>query len=330
MRDILETLLQWQAAGERIALATVIETWGSSPRQPGAKMALTASGKMCGSVSGGCVEGAVVEEGLTVLETNTSKLLHFGVADETAWEVGLACGGSMEVFVQPLDSALLMQVAELFKDNHSFALVTPLTASGQTRLEPDQAEPASASVIQNYLAAGKTGRAKLPTENSEVFIEALLPPPMLVVVGGVHVTIALVSLAKVLGFYTVVVDPRTAFGTAERFAQADKLVNEWPDDGLRQIGLTRNTAVAVLTHDPKLDDPGLLVALASEAFYVGALGSKTTQAKRRERLLAAGLTEAQLQRLYGPIGLDLGGRTPEEIALAILAQIVAARNGART
>jgi xanthine dehydrogenase accessory factor len=190
------------------------------------------------------------------------------------------------------------------------------------------------------LAAGRSARAPLalPAAGApavgapaqmpvEVFVDVLLPSPTLVIVGGVHIAIALASLAKTLGYRTIVVDPRKAFGTETRFPHVDRLIQAWPDEALQEVGLTRSTAVAMLTHDPKLDDPGLRVALPSPAFYVGALGSRNTQARRRQRLLDEGLTEAQLDRLHGPIGLDLGARTPEEVALSVMAEIVAARNG---
>jgi xanthine dehydrogenase accessory factor len=165
-------------------------------------------------------------------------------------------------------------------------------------------------------------------EDVEAFMEVILPPPTLIAVGGVHITIALMALAKTLGYRTVVVDPRSAFGSEERFPQVDELIRSWPDEAFRQIPLTRSTAIAMLTHDPKLDDPALKIALPSPAFYVGALGSKTTQSKRCQRLLEDGLTEEQLNRLHGPIGLEIGAGTPEEIAISIMAEIVAARNNA--
>jgi xanthine dehydrogenase accessory factor len=186
------------------------------------------------------------------------------------------------------------------------------------------------AAAREVLAAGQPKQVSLPHANTEVelFVDVLLPSPTLIAVGGVHIAIALAALARTLGYRTIIVDPRRTFGSEPRFPHVDQLIQEWPDDALKQIGLTRSTAVAMLTHDPKLDDPGLLMALPSPAFYVGALGSSKTQAKRRQRLLEAGLTEAQLARLHGPIGLDIGAQTPEEIALAVMAQIVAARNGA--
>jgi xanthine dehydrogenase accessory factor len=180
---------------------------------------------------------------------------------------------------------------------------------------------------QAALAEGRSRRVDLPGETPvELFVEALRPSPTLAIVGGVHIAVALTALARTLGYRTIVVDPRRAFGNAERFAHAERVVQAWPDQALGEIGLTASTAVAVLTHDPKLDDPALRAALPSPAFYVGALGSKATQEKRRRRLLEAGVSEAQLARLHAPIGLELGGRSPEEIALAVMAQIVAERN----
>lgn len=339
MRDLLLTLDAWLAQAQPVALATVIQTWGSSPRQAGAKMASTPPSHMVGSVSGGCIEGAVVEASLETLATGQPQLLHFGVADETAWEVGLACGGSIEVFVQPLDPGFYRVVREQMAQTVPFASVTIVRGSAallgkslilnetQTlwgTLAPDLAQLAQ-TAAQAALRSEQTQRMQL-TPEIELFIEVVLPPLTLIIVGGVHIAIALAALAKPLGYRTVVVDPRRAFGNDLRFPHVDELVQAWPDEALQRLALNRSTAVALLTHDPKFDDPGLLVALPSPAFYVGALGSRKTQEARRARLLEMGLTEAHLQRLHGPIGLDLGARTPEEIALSILAEIVATRN----
>lgn len=334
MRDVLADIERWLAAGEAVALATVVQTWGSSPRAVGAKMAVTASGRMAGSVSGGCVEGAVVEASQTVLQTGRPQLLHFGVADESAWEVGLACGGSLDVFVQPLAPDLLRGWADWLRAGRSFAAASLVTGPAELLGQGLLVDEAGAAVgplmlaeapARAALSAGQSGR--IPTPVGDVFIEVVTPAPTLIAVGGVHISVALTALAKTLGYATVVVDPRKAFGSAERFPHVDRLIQKWPDEALREAGLTRGTAVALLTHDPKLDDPGLLAALPSPAFYVGALGSARTQAARRARLLAQGLPTEQVDRLRGPIGLDLGGRTPEEVALAILAEVVAARNG---
>ena len=339
MRDILSDLDNWRAENKSIALATVIQTWGSSPRGVGAKMALTPDGGITGSVSGGCVEGAVFEEGVGVLKSNRPKLLHFGVADETAWEVGLACGGSIDIFVEPLDTELFSSLHTVLVEERPAVLVTvvrgPDEVLGGKILVEDNGkiiesfhntlDEVPLNLVKETLAQGESRRSML-TEEIEVFMEVILPPPTLIAVGGVHITIALMALAKTLGYHTVVIDPRDAFGNEKRFPDVDQLIPLWPDEAFQQIPITGSTAIAMLTHDPKLDDISLKIALPSSAFYVGALGSNTTQAKRRKRLLDDGLTEKQLNRLHGPIGLEIDASTPEEIAMSIMAEIVAARN----
>lgn len=342
MRDVLSDIDRWRARGDPIALATVIQTWGSAPRAVGAKMAMTAAGEITGSVSGGCVEGATFETGVQVLKTARPQLLHFGVADDTAWEVGLACGGTIEVFVEPLDGEWYAALRDCLAAERSAAAVTvvrgPEQMLGRKLLLFDDgqaretigagADEWALAAARAALAAGRSERVPLPlSEPAEIFVEVYLPSPTLVIVGGVHIAIALASLAKTLGYRTIVVDPRKAFGSQTRFPHVDRLIHAWPDEALNEIGLTRSTAVAMLTHDPKLDDPALKSVLPGPAFYVGALGSRQTQERRRQRLLAEGLTEEQLNRLHGPIGLDLGAQTPEEVALAVMAEIVAARNG---
>jgi xanthine dehydrogenase accessory factor len=339
MRDILSDLDRWREDQKSIALATVIQTWGSSPRRAGAKMALTPDGNITGSVSGGCVEGAVYEAGIDVLKSNRPQLLHFGVADETAWEVGLACGGSIDIFVKPLDIEIFNALRSILMEEQSAVVVTvvrgPEEILGREILVKEDGSVIGTlnekwdkrvlDLARETLEESESRRVML-NEDMEVFIEVILPPPTLIAVGGVHITIALMALAKTLGYRTVVVDPRSAFGNQERFPNVDRLIQRWPEEAFQEIPLTRSTAVAMLTHDPKLDDPALRIALPSQAFYVGALGSKTTQAKRRQRLLDDGLTEEQLNRLHGPIGLEIGAETPEEIAISIMAEVVAARN----
>ena len=339
MRDILPDIDTWRAENKSIALATVVQTWGSSPRRAGAKMALTPDGNITGSVSGGCVEGAVFDTGIDVLKSNRPQLLHFGVADETAWEVGLACGGSIDIFVKPLDVEIFSSLRSLLLDEKSAVLVTVIRGPDEilgremlmredgtvTGTIQDEVNEQVKDLARDTLAGGESRRALL-NEGVEVFVEVISPPPTLVAVGGVHITIALMALAKTLGYRTVVVDPRSAFGNEARFPHVDQLIQSWPQEAFQQIPMNRSTAVAMLTHDPKLDDPALKIAVPSPAFYVGALGSRTTQAKRRQRLLDDGLTQEQLDRLHGPIGLDIGAGTPEEIAISIMAEIVAARN----
>jgi len=339
MRDILPDLDRWCSENKPIALATVIQTWGSSPRRAGAKMATTLDGGITGSVSGGCVEGAVFEEGVEALKKNQPKLLHFGVADETAWEVGLACGGSIDIFVKPFDTEYFKSLRSILVEEQSAVNLTIVRGPNEilgkemlvrddgliTGLFGDHLHEVALKIANETLATGESRRAML-NEEVEVFAEAILPPPTLIAVGGVHITIALMALAKTLGYRTVVIDPRTAFANEERFPNVDQLISLWPEDAFQQIPITRSTAIATLTHDPKLDDPALKIALPSHAFYVGALGSKTTQSKRRQRLLGEGLTEDQLNRLHGPIGLEIGAVTPEEIAMSIMAEIVSTWN----
>ena len=333
MRDILPDIDRWLEAGEAVALATVVETWGSAPRSPGGKMAATASGRIAGSVSGGCVEGAVVEACRETLRTGRPRLLRFGVADETAWSVGLACGGTVEVFVERLDPDFYARARREILSGRTFGSAVAISgpeedlgrrfASGEP--PRDRLGESAAAALREIVAEGRSRR--VAAGGAELFVDVERPAPTLVVVGGVHIAIPLVALARSLGFRTVVVDPRESFANPDRFPTADRLVLLWPDRALAEIGVDDSTAIAVLTHDPKLDDPALTAGLASRAFYVGALGSRRTQQKRRERLLAAGVPEERLARLRAPIGLPLGGRSPEEIALAILAEIVAVRNG---
>ena len=320
-----------------MALATVIQTWGSAPRRVGSKMAVTADGQFAGSVSGGCVENAVIEAALDSIQTDRARLLHFGVADETAWEVGLACGGSLDIFVQPLEGSFFPVLRAAWADETPSVHITVIRGSEHllareilvredgtvTGTLGHHRQQKAVELARDVLLRGKSERVMLD-EETELFLALISPPPTLIAVGGVHITIALMSLAKTLGFRTVVIDPRSVWGSEERFPQVDQLIQAWPDEAFQQLKIRRGTAIAMLTHDPKLDDPALKIALNSPAFYVGALGSRTTNAKRRARLLNEGLTEEQLSRLHAPIGLDLGAETPEEIALAIMSQVVSA------
>ncbi len=339
MRDIFSDLNEWFASQEQVAQATVIQTWGSSPRQAGAKMAITASGKITGTVSGGCVEGAVVEAGMEVISSGRPKLLHFGVSDEDAWEVGLACGGEIEVFVEPLDRARYDFLRPAITENHPAATITVISGPEEqvglrTALRfSEEDSPISYgddldqdihSAVKEVLAEEKPKRLPLP-DGSEVFIDLILPALTLIIVGGSHIAIPLTEIAKTLDYQTILIDPRKAFGNQTRFPQVDRIFQAWPKEAFAEITLTSSAAVVTLTHDPKIDDPALIIALSSPAFYVGALGSRQTQEKRRQRLLRQGLSVEQADKLHGPIGLDLGGRAPEEIALATMAQIVKAR-----
>lgn len=338
MREVIDSIDTWLANGEAVALATVVQTWGSAPRREGAKMALTPAGHIAGSVSGGCVEGAVFEAGVEVLSTGRAQLLSFGVADETAWDVGLACGGKIRVFVEPLDSELYQKLRQTIEDDRPGARATVIAGAdalvGKTlfldgremngNTLPDEMVSDVREATGIALAQGRPGHVTL--KSTELFIDVLLPAPTLILVGGVHIAIALAQMARTLGFRTIVIDPRRAFGSDARFPDVDRLIQAWPDKAFTDLDLNQSTAVVMLTHDPKIDDPALKTVLPSSAFYIGALGSTRTHEKRRGRLLAASVPEAQVNRIHAPIGLDIGAQTPEEIAVAVLAEIVAARH----
>ncbi len=332
MKEIILDVDAWLAQEQTsVALATVIHTWGSAPRKIGAKMAFTAGGALCGSVSGGCVEGAVIEAGREVLASGAPQLLHFGVADETAWEVGLACGGVIDVFVEPLDPEAYALLREMTMQDHAGACVTVLRGPdelvGRKWIEERNGRSLiqlpSAITAQLSALPANTQRLQL-SDDLEIFVEQFRPAPTLIMVGGVHIAVALTSMAKTLGFRTIVIDPRRAFGSDDRFPHADQLFSLWPQKAFAQLEITPETAVALLTHDPKIDDPALEIVLPSAAFYVGALGSRKTHAKRIERLQQKGVDAAQINRIHAPIGLDLNAQTPEEIALSVLAEIVQA------
>jgi len=341
MRDILPDLIRWREHDFPIALATVVQTWGSSPRPAGAKMAINSDGEITGSVSGGCVESAVAEEGLQVLKDGRPRLLHFGVADETAWQVGLACGGSLDVFVERLDPDHFEFVRQLVEAEAPAATVTvvkgppamvgrklSLSTEDPSRRLGDLNSGLDQPAVERARQTKQSEMAELAGSEQPVqaFIDVLPPPPTLVIVGGAHIAIPLAELAKTMGYRTVIVDPRRAFATEARFPGVDRLIPAWPGEAFREFPLTKSTAVVTLSHDPKIDEPALALALPSAAFYVGALGSRTTQAKRLKRLRERGLSGADLDRLYGPVGLDLAAESPEEIALSIMAQIIATRN----
>ena len=308
---IPEIALDWHRAGRGAALATVIETWGSAPRQPGSQLAISGAGEIMGSVSGGCVEGAVVVEALDALADGTSRVLTFGVSDESAFAVGLACGGTIRVLVEPIGAG--MPEAMLRAITAARAARQPLaygvTPEGWARrlLRPAEAP--------DRFRADRSGM----TDSGE-FIALFNPPLRLAVIGAVHIAQALVPMAKLAGYDPVLIDPRDAFASAARFP-GTRIVTDWPDEALQAEGLDARTAVVTLTHDSKLDDPAILAALGSDCFYLGCLGSTRTHAKRLERLRAAGVTDGALARIHAPVGLDIGAKTPAEIALSVLAQI---------
>src|SRR2546427_6145476 len=308
MREVLNELNEWTREREEIAIATVIETWGSSPRPLGSKMLVTRSGKMAGSVSNGCIEGAVFEEAQKVLKSGAPKIAAFGVADDVAFEVGLACGGHIEVFIQPLSSVHRQLIAMLDRNE---------PATLRTNLITGEAE----------LIKGTPQGSELAKRDGHVFVEPFRRPAQLVIVGAIHIAHPLHRLAKLIGYRVTVVDARAKFATKERFPEADELIVAWPDEAMAKLDVDSSTYVVILTHDPKFDLPALRSVLTREPGYIGAIGSRKTNQNRFDALRREGFTEEQLSRVHGPIGLDLGGRGAEETALGILAEITAVRFG---
>ena len=410
MREIRDDVRRWLAAGEGVALAQVTKTWGSSPRVPGACMAVAADGRIAGSVSGGCIEGAIAQVALDCLDGHLSSLEKFHASTRRAQEVGLSCGGNIEVFVSPLDEALFACEDALIAADADYVRVTAVEEAAAAA-EPEAADvspapdaepspqaardadpsPASADSFRSgapfvglsFLLVGRASaeaalarldsaqtaglaRADVPGSADMVliapadagniavlapvaaavaarpltastghvveggldwFFARMLSKPQLVCIGGVHIAVRLCEIAHVLGYRTVVIDPRGIFATDERFPGVDELVHAWPQEAFKDIPLTASTAVCALTHDPKIDVPALLAALDSPAFYIGSLGRSTTQWARWRALREEGATDADIDRIFGPIGLDLRGREPAEIALSVMAEITAVRHG---
>lgn len=335
MQEVIQDIDKWLDENETVGLATVIQTWGSAPRKAGGKMAMTPSGKISGSVSGGCIEGAVFDEAVGSITSHQGKLLQFGVADETAWEVGLACGGNIRVFVEMLDPEIY-KAARAIIEHDRFGSIGTIVSSPTPglvglKLVTDKntviAGESHLEAAELALATMKSGKSELVqmADGSELFVEVFLPAPQLIMIGGVHIAVALAQMAKILGYQTVVVDPRKGFGNDERFPDVDKLIQKWPKTAFGEIKINENTAVALLTHDPKIDDPALHQVLDSAAFYIGALGSKKTHAKRVDRLREAGFNQTQIDKICAPIGLSINAQNPEEIALSVMAEIVKAR-----
>lgn len=346
MPDLFQDIQAWQAQGKPVALATVVWVSGSSLRPMGAKMAVTNTYDLAGSVTGGCVESAVYEEAQQVISTGHPKLLHYGVSDDNAWSVGLICGGSIQVFVESLDLPPVLsthaRLTACITCQEMVALVTALNGDwiGQRLLVwPDgrtQGELGNGLICDLAVEAAvdrfrsqDPAQVELPMPQGRlpIFIEVYPPKPRLIIIGAAHLSIPLVELAHTLGFYTMVIDARSAFATPQRFPHVDELIVEWPASALARLRLDKSCYLAFLSHDEKLDYPALQVALDSRARYIGALGSRKTHLKRIQALRDASVSEEKLNCIHAPIGLDLGAIQPDEIALSILAEIVAARHG---
>jgi len=314
---IPETALEWYRAGSGAALATVVETWGSAPRRVGAQLVIGGDGRIEGSVSGGCVEGAVIVEALEALEDGQHRLLEFGVTDEDAFAVGLACGGTIRVLVEPVGDVLPEDLLGELVDARAARIPLAYEVNldlGVRRLLHD-----------SYPERMRMDRSGFE-DDGQTFVAVYNPPLRLIVVGAVHIAQALVPMARIAGYDPVVIDPRAAFGSELRFP-GETILQDWPDEAVAALGLDTRTALVLLTHDPKLDDPALMAALGAECFYIGALGSKRTHAKRVERMQEVGFDAAQIGRIHGPVGLDIGAAGPAEIALSILAEMTAVLRG---
>jgi xanthine dehydrogenase accessory factor len=355
MKELLDTLSTWHEEGVDAGRAVVVRTFGSAPRPEGAVLLHAADGRIAGSVSGGCVEGAAAEQIEQARATGNALVIRYGISDEQAWDVGLACGGTIDVLVEPAVPPALVRAAteSLGAGGHGAAVITPLPGDSPPaeggphepgagappepellvhedgRLDGSLGDPAlDAGLVEAALEALKRGQSRtIELGGRSLFVEVFPVRPRLVIVGAVEVARTLVRLAKELGFETVVIDGRASFATRERFPDADQLIVGWPDEVADEIGLGPNDAVAVLTHDVKFDEPAIVESLRRGARYVGAVGSRKTQSDRRRRLLDAGVGQDALDQLRGPVGLDLGGRQPAETALAILAEVVAERYG---
>ena len=320
MREILSELDRWHARGDRIAMARVVATRRSAPRPIGSKLIVSETGELAGSVSGGCVESEVVEAAQEVLGGGEPRLLTFGISDELALTVGLPCGGEIDVWIDEPDTELLQQLAAVAQDERRAVFFVDLE-DGSERLVPE----GDNDVADELIRAGHSKIVEL--HGRRLFADVLGPPPRLFVYGAVDTADALCAAARAIGWRTIVADARAQFATPERLPSADEIVIAWPDEFLAQAQPDHATAIVVLTHDDKFDLPLLTGALATDAYYIGALGSRRNQERRRERLLEAGVDELELARISGPAGLDIGAHTPAETAVSMLAEIMAVRAG---
>jgi xanthine dehydrogenase accessory factor len=354
VRDIAEGIAAWQAAGVRFAVATVVETWRSAPRRPGAAMAVAENGEVLGSVSGGCVEGAVYEAARESLASGDAALKTYGVTDEDALEAGLTCGGIVDILVRPADpkhfpdlpavlgriaSGRPVAVASVMSGAAPAGgnlVVTPPDGAGTETagtLGGARLDAAVTELARGMLAQGHTGVVHIGRNGEQrmdelaVFVQSFAPPPRMLVFGAIDFAGAVARIGKFLGYHVTVCDARPVFATRKRFPDADELVVQWPHRYLDEHPVGADTVICVLTHDPKFDVPLLERALLTPACYIGAMGSRRTHEDRLSRLREAGVSENALARLSSPIGLDLGARTPEETAVAIMAEIISLRWG---
>jgi len=306
--DILTPMSVWLKENRKVSLATVISTWGSSPRPVGGQMAIDSNGEIIGSVSGGCIEGAVITEGINSINDGKTRVKDYGISNNMAWEVGLACGGELKVLIQPLD----------IQDKIVFSIVDNIKNREAVKLRIDCSN--GLRIIDNTL----TNQTSLYDKEKNEFIHVIDPKPRLFVVGAVHIAQALISVAAITDFEIILIDPREHFATEKRFPNC-KILTEWPDIALSHFNLDKSTHLVTLTHDPKIDDPALIYSLKKNIGYIGSLGSKKTHQKRCERLTSLGFSDNDINKIHAPIGLDIKGKTPAEIAVSIIAEIISFR-----
>ena len=351
MRDILDPIITWWDAEETFGLATVVQTFSSAPREPGAAMAVSADGQAVGSVSGGCVEGAVYELANDVMQSGVPVLQRYGVSDDDAFAVGLTCGGIIDIFVEPASRqrfSALREIAEAVRAGTPVAVATVIEGPGQVgarriiwegdraegtlgageRLDQAVDDDARGMLAQGVTAVRRYGaQGERRLDDLAVFVQSFAPPPRMLVFGAIDFAAAVARTGKFLGYRVTVCDARPVFATRSRFPDADEVVTDWPHRYLSGVTTDERTVICVLTHDPKFDVPLLEVALRRPAAYIGAMGSRRTHEDRLARLRDVGLSDAELARLRSPIGLDLGARTPEETAIAIAAELIQLRWG---
>ncbi|MFT6827476.1 MAG: xanthine dehydrogenase accessory factor [Roseivirga sp.] len=331
MIDIVSSIRKLMKEGQQLAIATVVNTWKSSPRPVGSCLVITQEGEMIGSVSGGCVEGAVVKKGLEVLATRKAVVVHYGITDEEAWEVGLSCGGELEIFIQPFyTDAVWAELDQLLEEDAGFSLLMTLNESPQYSVVLANGEVSGTPLLKAQLAAIETAYYESDSKtlaSGNHFVMTFPKKPLLLMIGSAHITVALTEMAKMFGFETLLIDPRATFATKTIYkSKPDQIQIHWPQEVLPGFDLNKNTYAVILSHDPKIDDEALKILLKSEVRYIGALGSRKTHAKRIDRLTAFGFSPSELDLIHAPIGLDIGSKMPREIALSIMAEIIKVKN----
>ncbi len=312
--DLPALALSWHRAGRSVAIATVVQTWGSAPRSVGSQLVIDGDGAMEGSVSGGCVEGAVIVEAMEALDDGKPRVLDFGVSDDEAFAVGLACGGEIKVLVEPVGTAVPVPILENLVAARAQA--TPIAYV--TDLQDGPPALAGVDIYPDRFRLDRSG----VEPDGRTFVAIHNPPLRMIIVGAVHIAQPLVSMARACGYAPTLIDPRGAFGSEARFP-GETILDDWPDEALAALKPDARTAVVTLTHDPKLDDPAIMAALRTDVFYLGCLGSTRTHAKRVARLEEAGFAPADIARIHAPVGMDIGGRQPAEIAVSVMAEVIA-------